>query len=140
MCTLKFWGKKRYADGNRGSGGVDPQSGGTGKDRSVGLPGGSGSRKGREKWESTNPNLGEDALLLEGAGDERLELHHLAGVVVHHCGVWGWGGGAGAGAPEVGDSGQQWKEGKGRSKMMSTAAAQVGVGIQPKDDRWALVF
>jgi hypothetical protein len=24
--------------------------------------------------------------------------------------------------------------------MMSTAAAQVGVGIQPKDDRWALVF
>ena len=80
----------------------------------MGLPGGSGSRKGREKWGSTNPNLGEDALLLEGAGDERLELHHLPGVVVHHCGVWGWGGGAGAGAPEVGDSGQLWKEAKGR--------------------------
>jgi hypothetical protein len=33
----------------------------------------------------TNPNLGEDALLLEGAGDERLELHHLPRVVVHPC-------------------------------------------------------
>lgn len=29
------------------------------------------------------PDLGEDALLLEGAGDERLELHHLPRVVVH---------------------------------------------------------
>jgi len=101
----------------------------------VGLPGGSGSRKGREIWGSTNPNLGEDALLLEGAGDERLELHHLSGVVVHHCGVWGWGGGAGAGGtrgwgfrPTM-----EGRKGKGRSKMnTAAAAAQVGVGIQAK--------
>jgi hypothetical protein len=29
------------------------------------------------------PDLGEDTLLLEGAGDESLELHHLPRVVVH---------------------------------------------------------
>jgi hypothetical protein len=29
------------------------------------------------------PDLGEDALLLEGAGDERLGLHHLPRIVVH---------------------------------------------------------
>ena len=38
---------------------------------------------GNEEVGSTNPNLGEDTLLLEGAGDERLELHHLPGVIVH---------------------------------------------------------
>ena len=43
-------------------------------------PSGSGARRG---CEVTDPNLGEDALLLEGAGDERLELHHLPRVVVH---------------------------------------------------------
>jgi hypothetical protein len=42
-----------------------------------------GWRKRRKYVGGTNPNLGEDALLLEGAGDERLELHHLPGVVVH---------------------------------------------------------
>ena len=97
----------------------------------MGLPGGSGSRKGREKWGSTNPNLGEDALLLEGAGDERLELHHLPGVVVHHCGVWRRGGGGGAGAlPDVGDSGQANNGSKGTGDRR----------YRPKDDMWALVF
>lgn len=98
----------------------------------------------------TNPNLGEDALLLEGAGDERLELHHLPRVVVHPClpGVVGGGGGVGGGAraragslsspllsslaprPEGGET-----ENGDRS---SSSTRPEGWGdTRQKDDRWA---
>lgn len=75
---------RRFGEGGRGSTkcGDPGRMRGERRGRSALAPSPSGSEV-RRGWGVTDPNLGEDALLLEGAGDERLELHHLPRVVVH---------------------------------------------------------
>jgi len=89
MCTLEIEKKIISADlgrklANCRSGGVDPKPEGEEKLDPWGVV------EAPDQWRdwgnevgSTNPNLGEDTLLLKGAGDERLEFHHLPGVIVH---------------------------------------------------------
>lgn len=82
---------------------------------------------------STNPNLGEDTLLLEGAGDKRLELHHLPGIIVHprlkrSMGMASWSTEKRREQEQAVLLEQREGEGRWRSKM-NTTTPEVGDGV-----------